>query len=174
MIRRVVGVIPRPRRSALRLAGLLAVAALLLAGCGGAPPTVTFDVGGTALTAAPTQFCDIRMEDCTDDPNARVTAEVPPGTPVRITVPEEVSSGPWQVAYAFTRGDSPTPVQQRSEIAPAGSRTEFTLELPEPGDRLVTAQVQLFGPAPVIDPQTQQLQFPVRATWVLVGERAPA
>ena len=159
------------RRSARALAGLLAVAAVLLAGCSSAPPTVTFEIAGNALTAAPTQFCDNAMEDCTDDPNARVTAAVAPGTPIRIAVPEEVSSGPWQVAYAFTRGDDPEPVQQRSEIATADSRTEFTLNLPEPTDQLVTAQVQLFGPAPAIDPQTQQLQFPVRATWVLVGEQ---
>ncbi|ALE72054.1 hypothetical protein AD006_08500 [Pseudonocardia sp. EC080610-09] len=170
----MVGVITRPRRSARTLAGLLAVVAVLLAGCGGSSPTVTFDVAGNALTAAPTQFCDNRMEDCTDDPNARVTADVPPATAIRITVPDEVSSGPWQVAYAFTRDGSPQPIQQRSDIAPAGSRTEFTLELPQPTDRLLTAQVQLFGPAPAIDQETLQMQFPVRATWVLVGEQQPA
>ncbi|WP_197519852.1 DUF2771 family protein [Pseudonocardia sp. HH130630-07] len=164
----------RPRRPGIVIAGLLAAAAFLLAGCGGAAPNVVFDVGGTALTAAPTQFCDNRMESCEDDPNARVTTAVPPGAPIRITVPEEVSSGPWQVSYAFARDGEPAPLQQRSEIAPAGERTEFTLELPRPDDRLVTAQVQLFGPAPSIDPQSQQLQFPVRATWVLVGEGTPA
>lgn len=163
--------ITRPRRSVRALAGLLAVAAVLLAGCGGTAPTVTFDVAGTALTAAPTQFCDNRLENCSEDQNARVTAQVAPGTPVRITVPEQVSSGPWQVVYAFTRGDDPEPVQQRSEISAPGSRTEFTLSLPEETDRLVTAQVQLFGPAPAIDPQTQDLEFPIRATWVLVGEQ---
>lgn len=167
----MVDVITRPRRSVRALAGLLAVAAVLLAGCGGAPPTVTFEVAGTALTAAPTQFCDNRMENCSEDPNARVTATVAPGTPIRITVPEEVSSGPWQVAYAFTRGDDPEPVEQRSEIATPGSRTEFTLTLPEETDRLVTVQVQLFGPPPAIDPQTQDLEFPIRATWILIGEQ---
>nr|WP_255426985.1 DUF2771 family protein [Pseudonocardia sp. C8] len=145
----------------------------MLAGCGGAPPTVTFDVAGTALTAAPTQFCDNRMENCTDDPNARVTADVAPGTPIRITVPEEVSSGPWQVAYAYTRPGSPEPIQQRSEIATPGSRTELTLTLPSATDRLVTAQVQLFGPAPAIDPASLRMEFPVRATWVLVGRQQP-
>ena len=164
--------ITRPRRSGRALAGLVAVAAVLLAGCGGTPPTVAFEIAGRSLTAAPTQFCDNRLESCTDEPNARVTAEVAPGTPVRITVPEEVSAGPWQVAYAFTRGDAPDPIEQRSDIAAPGSRTEFTLNLPSETDRLVTAQVQLFGPAPAIDPETQQLEFPVRATWVLVGEQA--
>lgn len=150
--------------------GLLAVVLALVAGCaGGARPTVTFDVGGTALTAAPTQICDNRMENCSDDPNARVTAAVPPGTPVRITVPEEVSAAPWQVAYSFTGPDGRTRTDARSEIAAPGGRTEFTLTLPDPRDRLVTAQVQVFGPAPAIDPRTGRLEFPVRATWVLVA-----
>lgn len=162
---------PRPRRSAGALAGTLAAAALVLAGCGGEAPTVTFDVGGTSLTAAPTQFCDTSLQNCQDAPNARVTARVPPGTEVRITVPEEVSSAPWQVAYAFTRGTDPTPVQQRSAIAAPDTRTDFTLSLPEPGDRLVTAQVQVFGAPPSIDPESTDIQFPVRATWVLVGEQ---
>lgn len=163
--------ITRSRRSGRTLAGLLAVAAVLVAGCGTSRPTVTFDVDGAPLTAAPTQFCDNRMENCSDEPNARVTANVPPGTPIRITVPEDVSAGPWQVAYAFTRGDDPTPIEQRSDVAAPGSRGEYTLILPSETDRLVTAQVQLFGAAPAIDPGTEELEFPVRATWVLVGEQ---
>ncbi|MFP5069499.1 DUF2771 family protein [Pseudonocardia nantongensis] len=160
--------ITRSRRPGLL--GLLAVVVVLLAGCsGGSRPTVTFDVGGASLTAAPTQLCDNRMEDCSDEPNARVTAAVPAGTPIRITVPEEVSSAPWQVAYSFTDAGGKR-VDARSEIATAGSRTDYTLTLPTPQDRLVTAQVQVFGPAPAIDPESQQIEFPVRATWVLVAE----
>lgn len=153
-------------------AGLLAslvAAVALLTGCGGQNrPTVTFDVGGNSLVAMPTQICDNRMENCSDEPNARVTTPVPPGTPVRITVPEEVSSAPWQVAYSFTGTDGKR-TDARSPVAAPGSRTEFTLTLPAAADRLVTAQVQVFGPAPAVDPQSQQIEFPVRATWVLVA-----
>lgn len=152
------------------LAGLLACAALALAGCGtSAPPTVTFDVAGSSLTAAPTQICDNRMQNCRDDANARLTAPVPPGTPVRITVPEEVSGAPWQVAFAYLGKDGTTRTNGRSPLAPPGGRTEYTLTLPDPADRLLTAQVQLFGPAPVVDPNTGTPSFPVRATWVLVS-----
>ncbi|MBW0104017.1 DUF2771 family protein [Pseudonocardia sp. KRD291] len=161
---------PTPVRRGHRLAGIVAAAALVLAGCGtSAPPTVTFDVGGTSLTAAPTQFCDNQLQNCRDDANARLTADVAPGTPVTITVPEEVSSAPWQVAFAYLGPDGKARTDGRSPIATPGQRTEYTLTLPDPRDRLVTAQVQLFGPAPVADPATGQITFPVRATWVLVS-----
>ncbi|MFP5019629.1 DUF2771 family protein [Pseudonocardia phyllosphaerae] len=155
-------------------AAVLAAAALLLAGCGADKPTVTFDVGGNALVAAPTQFCDTKMQNCADEPNARVAAPVPPGTEVKISVPDEVSSAPWQIVYAFTRPGQKAAVQQRVPLTELSGRNEYTLRLPEPGDTLVTAQVQLYGPAPSIDPQSRQIQFPIRATWVLVGEGAPA
>ncbi|MDQ4117960.1 MAG: DUF2771 domain-containing protein [Actinomycetota bacterium] len=145
-------------------------AVLVLAGCGtSAPPTVTFDVAGNSLTAAPTQFCDNRMQDCTDDANARLTAQLPPGTPVRITVPEEVSSAPWQVVFSYLGADGRARTDGRSPVAAPGSRTDYTLTLPDPRGRLLTAQVQLFGPAPTQDPATGQIAFPVRATWVLVA-----
>lgn len=152
------------------LAGLLAATALVLAGCGtSAPPTVTFDVAGSSLTAAPTQYCDNKLQNCRDDANARLSAPVPPGTPVRITVPEEVSGAPWQVAFAYLGKDGRTRTDGRSPVAAPNQRTDYTLTLPDPADRLVTAQVQLFGPAPVADPGTGELTFPVRATWVLVS-----
>lgn len=151
------------------LLAVTAAAAVLLAGCAGeARPTVTFDVAGNALVAAPTQICDNRMENCADDPNARVTAPIPAGTPVRIVVPEQVSSAPWQVAYSFTDARGAR-VDARTDVAAPGRRTEYTLTLPTPADRLVTAQVQVFGPAPAIDPQSGRIEFPVRATWVLVA-----
>jgi hypothetical protein len=152
------------------LLGLLAAAALVLAGCGvAAPPTVTFEVAGTSLTAAPTQFCDNELQNCTDDANARLSAPVPPGTPVRITVPREISDAPWQVAFSYVGKDGKARTEGRSPVAAPKQRTVYTLTLPEPADRLVTAQVQLFGPAPQADPRTGQVNFPVRGTWVLVS-----
>jgi hypothetical protein len=145
-------------------------AVLVLAGCGtSAPPNVTFDVAGNSLTAAPTQFCDNQLQNCKDDANARLTAALPPGTPVTVTVPEEISSAPWQVAFSYLGPDGRTRTDGRSPIAAPGSKTDFTLTLPDPRDRLLTAQVQLFGPAPTQDPATGQINFPVRATWVLVA-----
>lgn len=146
------------------------VAASVLAGCGtSAPPTVTFDVAGNSLTAAPTQFCDNRLENCTGDANARLTAQLPPNTPVRIAVPEDVSAAPWQVVFSYLGPDGRTRTEGRSPVATPGQRTDYTLTLPDPRDRLLTAQVQLFGPAPTQDPATGQIAFPVRATWVLVA-----
>ncbi len=173
-MRRAVSSPPRRLRKLRRLPTpvlpLVLVAASVLAGCGtSAPPTVTFDVAGNRLTAAPTQFCDNRLENCSDDANARLTAPLPPGTPVTVTVPEDVSSAPWQVAFSYLGPDGRTRTDGRSPIATPGSRTDYTLTLPDPRDRLLTAQVQLFGPAPTQDPATGQIAFPVRATWVLVA-----
>ena len=75
-----------------RLALLCAVAALL-AGCGGAtPPEVTFVAGATSVVAKPTQYCDLKLQDCRSDANAPVRLAVPAGTALRVTVPEEISS----------------------------------------------------------------------------------
>ena len=54
-------------------------------------------------------------------------------------------------------------------VAAPDQRTDYTLTLPDPRDRLLTAQVQQFGPAPTQDPATGRIEFPVRATWVLVA-----
>jgi len=58
-------------------------------------------------------------------------------------------------------------VDARSALFRPDERTEYVLELPAPGDRLRTAQVQQFGPAPQTDAATGEVQFPVRGTWVL-------
>ena len=57
-------------------------------------------------------------------------------------------------------------VGARSPVLADGQR-DWTLALPEPADRLLTAEVQQFGPAPKINEQTGEVEFPVRASWVL-------
>ncbi|WP_037056416.1 DUF2771 family protein [Pseudonocardia asaccharolytica] len=152
---------------------LLAVLAVLLAGCGsGAPPTVTFTVSGQERTTGPTQYCDLKLTDCSADANAEVHLPVPAGMPVHIAVPEELSSAPWHVVFSY-HGPDDQKVDGRSPVFAPNTQRDYTLVLPDAADTLLTAQVQQFGPAPVANEQTGEIEFPVRGSWVLVAAQQP-
>ena len=145
---------------------LLLVAVLLLAaGCGTDPPTVTFTAAGTTVTARPAQYCDLKLSDCSADATATVQLTVPPGTPVQVAVPDDVSTAPWHVVFSY-RDTTGQQVDARSPVLTKKEHV-YTLTLPEGADRLITAQVQQFGPAPRINEQTGEVEFPVRGSWVL-------
>ena len=145
----------------------LAAVALLAAGCGtDTPPEVTFTAADTSVTARPTQYCDLKLTDCTDDAAAPVQLAVPAGTPLQVAVPDGVSEAPWHVVFTYRNGGGEQ-IDARSPLFPAKERGDYTLELPAPTDRLITAQVQQFGPAPKINEQTGEIEFPVRGSWVL-------
>ena len=147
------------------LAGSAAAVLLLAAGCGSEPPQVTFAVGGTTVSARPAQYCDIKLTECTDDGEAAVRLAVPAGTPLEVAVPDEVAQAPWHVVFSYLDGTGKQ-VDARSPLL-AAKQHGYTLTLPEPADRLVTAQVQQFGPAPQINEQSGEVEFPVRGSWVL-------
>jgi hypothetical protein len=148
-----------------RLASVLA-ATLLLAGCGlGGKPEVTFGVGEQEIDAGPAQYCDLALTACDEDATAPVRLEVPPGAPVRVEVPDDVAESPWHVVFRY-RSATGEQVDGRTPVFPPGGRSDYVLELPAPTDRLLTAQVQQFGPAPQTAP-TGEITFPVRASWVL-------
>jgi hypothetical protein len=150
------------RRTAL---AALAAAGLLATACSSTPPEVTFAAGGASVVAAPTQYCDIDLSDCAD-PGTPADLAVPAGTALQITVPDEVAEAPWHVVFTY-RDDTGQQVDERSRLFPPGTSTGYTLQPPTPTAQLLEAQVQQFGPAPQLDPQTQELQFPVRASWVV-------
>lgn len=153
----------------LRRVAPAAVAVLLVAGCGGAaPPEVTFAVGGASAVARPTQYCDAQLTDCRNDAAAPVELVVSPGTPVQIAVPTDIAATPWAVVFSY-RSAAGEQVDQRSPLFAADERSGYTLELPTPQDRLLTAQVQQFGPPPQLDPETGEVEFPARASWVLTA-----
>lgn len=147
----------------------LAAASLLLAGCGaGAPPEVVFAAGAQSVTARPTQYCEDDFVTCSNDATAPVELPVPAGTPVRVEVPDEVAGTPWQVVFTYRTGageqvDERTAVQVDSP--------GYLLQLPAEA-RLLTAQVQQYGPPPVVDGTTGELQFPIRSSWVLTASAA--
>ena len=145
------------------------VAALLLAGCGSEePPQVTFAAGSATAVAGPAQYCDIELTECTGDPAAPVTLAVPAGTPLQVTVPSEIAQAPWQVAFSY-RDAAGSPIDARSPVFGADERSDWTLELTTPEDRLLRAEVQLYGPPPQVNPETGEIEYPIRASWVLTA-----
>ena len=146
---------------------LALASALLLAGCGtGEAPEVTFTAGSTTVTARATQYCDLELTECAEDAAAPVQLAVPAGAPLLVEVPDGVSEAPWHVVFSY-RNAGGEQVDARSPLFPAEERSEYTLELPASGDRLLAAQVQQFGPAPRINEDTGEIEFPVRGSWVL-------
>jgi hypothetical protein len=150
-----------------RLLLVLAVVAVT-AGCSGGPPEVTFAAGGTSVTARPAQYCDVRLTECEDDAAAAVRLAVPAGTALQVTVPDGVSEAPWHVVFSY-RSAAGEQVDARSPLFGADERDEYTLALPAPTDALVAAQVQQFGARPAINPDSGEVEFPVRASWVLTA-----
>lgn len=145
----------------------LPVAAVLLAGCATEePPQVTFAAGGASAVAKPAQYCDIQLTECTTDPAAPVTIPVPPGSSLQVTVPPEIAGTPWQVVFSY-RDAAGTPTDERSPVFAPDERTEWTLALATPADRLLTAEVQQYGPPPQRNPETGEVEYPIRASWVL-------
>ena len=147
---------------------LLCALAALLAGCGGssAPPEVTFAAGATSVVAKPTQYCDVKLQDCQSDANAPVRLAVPAGTALKVTVPEEISSTPWQVVFTY-RSANGSRTDGRSPVLTPDQHPDYTLQLPAATDALVTAEVQQYGPPPQANAETGEIEFPIRATWVL-------
>ncbi|GAA1868020.1 hypothetical protein GCM10009836_55600 [Pseudonocardia ailaonensis] len=151
-----------------RLLALLGLSLVLLAGCGSdAKPTVTWKTGQTAQTVGPSQFCDLRMKDCSDDQAAQASLAVPAGGTVEVSVPTDVSEAPWSVVFAYADPNGQQ-VNGRSPVFAPKAQQSYTLTLPDPKDTLLTAQVQLLGAAPVANPATGELDYPARGTWVLV------
>jgi hypothetical protein len=60
-------------------------------------------------------------------------------------------------------------VDGRSPLIAADQRSEYTLELPAPDDRLLVAQVQQFTAPPQANPETGEIDFPASSTWVLTA-----
>ncbi|GAA1285620.1 hypothetical protein GCM10009609_58940 [Pseudonocardia aurantiaca] len=142
-------------------------AAMMLAACSSSePPQVTFAAGTASVVARPTQYCDESGADCTGDPAAPVALAVPAGTALQVTVPDVIAQTPWQVVFSY-RDANGAQADERSPVFAPTERSIWTLELAAPTDRLLTAQVQQYGPPPQINPDTGEVEFPIRASWVL-------
>ena len=140
----------------------------LLAGCGGSPalPEVTFAAGAASVVAKPTQYCDLHLQNCQSDANAPVRLTVPAGTALKVTVPTEISTTPWQVVFTY-RSTNGSQTDGRSPVLAPGQHPDYPLQLPTPTDALLTAQVQQYGPPPQANAENGEIEFPIRASWIL-------
>jgi hypothetical protein len=150
---------------------LLVVVLLVLAGCSSneppaAPPQprIDFLVADKKVAAKPFLYCDVKVEDCRRDNAAMIKMPVPPGTPVRVTVPKEVADTPWSVVIQYSvAGEQKAPVTVAT-FAP-GKETTYEALPAEPGAQLQTVEVKQAGGVLV---QGQAGPEPVtRAAWSL-------
>lgn len=150
------------------LAAIAGSALFLLAGCAGGPPQVTFAVAGESIEAGPTQYCEDDFVTCQNFPENPVDLPVPPGTALEITVPEQISSTPWQIVFTY-RDAGGAQQDERTTVFGPGEQQTYSLELPDPAARLLTAQVQQYGPPPQLNQSTGEVEFPIRSSWVFLN-----
>ena len=163
----------RPSRPVLiaLLAGVLVVVAVvvvLVVTMSGptAPGPVEFTAGTVRVAAEPVVYCDVAVTSC-EKQDTVASARVPVGTPLGVTVPPEVAATPWQVAFVF-RDATGAEQSGRSPVFAPGSRSTYSLVLPDPAGRLERAEVQQYGAAVVPTPQGPA--FSTRSTWILVAD----
>jgi len=133
---------------------------------GSAGPTTSTASSGAAgptRSTAPSELICSGGETDQDAPHLQLA----PGTPVDVSVPQDVGDTPWVIAFTYLdskgekRGD-------RSPVFPAGQRSSYHLQ-PPAGVQLTRLEVQslIAAQAP-----GGGVEFPAVRTWVLVIDRA--
>lgn len=123
---------------------------MLAAGCSSSEPPpedprIDFAAAEVTVSAKPFLYCDIQVNDCKRDNTAQVSLKVAPGTPVRVTVPDEVAETPWSVVIQYrTATGEQKPPETVATFAPGKSST-FDALPPGPGDQLQTVEVKQAG-----------------------------
>ena len=152
------------------LCALIAGAGLVLTGCATPTPQVTFYAAGRSVDTGPTQYCDLKLTSCTADAKAGVALSVPADRPLQISVPSEVAKTPWVVVFRYQDAHGAAQPDSRSRIFQPGEQYAYTLTLPDPGDKLVAAQVQQLSL--VVEQGSDPgagAEFVTRATWLLTN-----
>ena len=146
---------------------MLAVAGIALAGCSApSEPQVTFYSHGEAVAVDPARYCDANGENCAPPPADPVgELEVPADAPLQISVPEEVATTPWQVAFIY-RNAQGEEFDGRSSVFAPNQRHSYTLRLPPDGKQLEHVEVQQFSAVLTPGPGGG-VNFGIGGSWVL-------
>jgi hypothetical protein len=141
---------------------------LVVAGCAApANPEVTFYADGRTVVVHPTQYCDLKSEDCAVDPEAVGVLRVRPGRPVQISVPGDLAKSAWSVKFTYRNAAGEPQEPLRSKLFTSGEpRYAYTLSLPNPDDQLESVEVQQYGTR-IETSTTGAFDFVARGTWVL-------
>ncbi|GAB2988507.1 DUF2771 family protein [Saccharothrix stipae] len=142
---------------------------LVLTGCAAVPtaPEVTFYADGEAINVHPTQYCDLRSENCDVDPDAVGVLRVRPGYPVQISVPGDLADTAWSVKFTYRNAQGEPQEPLRSKLfTERDPKYAYTLVLPNPDDQLESVEVQQYG-ARIEAGTTGAFDFVARGTWVL-------
>ncbi|WP_433267854.1 DUF2771 family protein [Actinosynnema sp. CS-041913] len=144
---------------------------LVVAGCA-APtsPEVTFHADGKTVNVKPTQYCDVKSENCTADSRAAGVLRVRPGKPVQISVPGDLAETAWSVKFTYrnARGEPQEPLRSKL-FTERDPKYAYTLVLPNPDDRLESVEVQQYG-SRIESSTTGAFDFVARGTWILSVE----
>ncbi|CCH27856.1 DUF2771 family protein [Actinosynnema sp. NPDC047251] len=141
---------------------------LVVAACA-APhdPEVTFYADGKTVTVQPTQYCDVKSENCDVDTQATGVLKVRPGKPVQISVPGDLAKTAWSVKFTYRDAQGTPQEPLRSKLFTKNDpQYAYTLVLPNPGDQLESVEVQQYG-SRIEASTTGTFDFVARGTWVL-------
>jgi hypothetical protein len=147
---------------------LIPLSLLVLAGCAApADPEVTFYADGEAINVKPSQYCDLRSENCDVDAEAVGLLRVRPGKPVQISVPGDLADTAWSVKFTYrnARGEPQEPLRSKL-FTERDPKYAYTLVLPNTDDQLESVEVQQYG-ARIEAGSAGAFDFVARGTWVL-------
>ncbi len=150
-----------------RLTPLLAVAGIALAGCStDSPPEVGFYSHGESVRVAPAQYCGKTGDQCVPPPpNPTGKLEIPPRSPLQISVPGEVAESPWQVVFVYRTAGG----EERGNRTPVFSPDQqhaYTLRLPPDGARFEHVEVQQYSGELTLSPDGG-VNFGIGGSWLL-------
>lgn len=143
------------------------MAVITLTGCSApSEPQVTFYSHGSSVNVHPARYCDANGENCSPPPQDPVgNLTVPDDAPLQVSVPGEVASTPWQIAFTY-RDKQGNQHDGRSSVFAPDERFAYTLRLPPDGVSFEHVEVQQFS-AVLSAGNEGGVEFGIAGSWLL-------